>query len=162
MKIKSQKDFFSGVMFSAIGVAFAWGATTYTVGEGARMGPGYFPLMLGIVLAILGLVIVFESLVVETEDGEPVGRWAWRPLGYIIGANVAFGVLLGGLPRFGIPAMGMIVAIYALVALASLAGDKFKLRDVLILATVLAIGSYLAFIVLLKLQIPVWPSFIAG
>ena len=58
--------------------------------------------------------------------------------------------------------MGLIVAIYALVLIASKAGDNFKLRDVLILSTILAIGSYLAFIVLLKLQMPVWPTFIAG
>ena len=48
MNIKSQKDFFSGLMFLVVGVAFAWGATTYKVGTGARMGPGYFPLMLGV------------------------------------------------------------------------------------------------------------------
>src|SRR5215218_2302229 len=77
MRIKSQKDFYSGLMFLVVGVAFAWGATNYTIGEGARMGPGYFPLMLGILLAGLGGFIIFESLVVETEDGEPVGKWAW-------------------------------------------------------------------------------------
>jgi hypothetical protein len=162
MKIKSQKDFFSGVMFSAVGTAFAWGATTYNVGQGARMGPGYFPLMLGILLAVLGAVVIFYSLVVETEDGDPIGKWAWKPLGYIIGANLLFGVLLGGLPSIKVPAMGMIAAIYALTIVSSLAGERFKLRDVLILATILAIGSYLAFIVLLKLQIQVWPSFITG
>ena len=162
MKIKSQKDFFSGVMFSAVGVAFAWGATSYNVGEGARMGPGYFPLMLGILLAILGVVIIFTSLVVETEGGDPIGKWAWRPLAYIIGANLVFGILLGGLPSIKLPAMGMIVGIYALTFIASLAGEHFKVKSVLILATVLAIMSYLAFIVLLKLQFPVWPTFITG
>ena len=50
MRIKSQKDFFAGLMFSVVGVGFAIGASTYSIGEGARMGPGYFPLMLGIVL----------------------------------------------------------------------------------------------------------------
>lgn len=162
MKIKSQKDFYSGLMFAAVGVAFAWGATTYNVGQGARMGPGYFPLVLGVVLAVLGLIIVFTSLVVETESGDKIGSWAWKPLGYIIGANIAFGVLLGGIPRFGIPAMGLILAIYALVLIASRAGDEYKLKEVLILATLLSIGSYLAFVVLLKLQFPVWPTFITG
>ena len=98
MKIKSQKDFFSGLMFMGVGIAFAWGATTYNIGEGARMGPGYFPLVLGILLAGLGAFTVFESMVVETEDGEPVGKWAWKPLGFIIGSNIIFGLLLGGLP----------------------------------------------------------------
>ncbi len=162
MKIKSQKDFFSGLMFSAVGIAFAWGATTYSVGTGARMGPGYFPLMLGVLLAILGAVIIFKSLVVETEDGEKIGSIAWKPLGFIIGANLAFGLLLGGLPKFGIPAMGLIAAIYALVFIASLAGDRFKFKEVIVLATILAVFSYFAFIWLLKLQFPVWPTFIAG
>ena len=71
-------------------------------------------------------------------------------------------MLLGGLPSIKLPSMGLIVAIYALVLIASKAGDSYKLRDVLILSTILAVGSYLAFIVLLKLQMPVWPTFIAG
>nr|WP_279343755.1 tripartite tricarboxylate transporter TctB family protein [Variovorax terrae] len=149
-------------MFMGVGIAFAWGATTYNVGEGARMGPGYFPLMLGIVMAILGGAITFKALVVETVGGDKVGKWAWKPLCYIIGANLAFGVLLGGLPSINVPAMGMIIAIYALTILSSLAGERFNLKDVLILATILSAGSYLAFIVLLKLQIQVWPSFITG
>ena len=162
MKIKSQKDFFSGVLFAIVGIAFAWGATAYTIGEGARMGPGYFPLMLGIILALLGAIVIFTSLVIETEDGDRIGSWAWRPLGYIIGANLLFGVLLGGLPNFQVPAMGMVAAIYALTLVSSLAGERFVLRDVLILATVLAAGSYVAFILVLKLQIQVWPTFITG
>jgi hypothetical protein len=162
VKIKSQQDFYSGLMFMAVGIAFAWGATSYNIGEGARMGPGYFPLMLGILLAGLGGFILFESLVVETEDGEPIGKWAWKPLGFIIAANLLFGVLLGGLPSIGLPPMGMIVAIYGLTFVSSLAGENFSVKENLILATLLAIGSYLAFIVLLKLQFPVWPTFITG
>jgi len=162
MRIKSQRDFFAGLMFSAFGVAFAWGATNYNIGQGARMGPGYFPLVLGILLAILGLLVVFGSLVVETEDGEPVGRIAWRPLGFIIGSNILFGVLLAGVPSLGIPAFGLIVAIYGLTFVAALAGDEFNAKEVAVLATVLAIGSYVAFVMLLKLQFPVWPSFITA
>jgi hypothetical protein len=160
--IKSQKDFFSGLMFMLVGGGFAWGATNYTVGTGARMGPGYFPLLLGIFLAVLGALITFYSLVEHTEDGEPIGQFAWKPIIFILGANIVFGILLAGLPSFGIPAMGLIAAIYALVLIASKAGDTFVLKDVLILATILSAGSYVAFILLLKLQMPVWPTFIAG
>ena len=78
-------------MFMAIGVAFAWGATTYTVGEGARMGPGYFPLMLGILMAILGAAVTFKALVVESVGGDKIGKWAWKPLIYVILANLSFG-----------------------------------------------------------------------
>jgi hypothetical protein len=162
VKIKSERDFFSGLMFIVIGIAFAWGATKYNVGQAARMGPGYFPLMLGIVLTILGSIVLFESLVVETEDGEKIGSIAWRPLGFIVGSNVIFGVLLGGVPALGIPAMGLIVATYGVVLVAAQAGDQFRLKEVVILATVLAALSYLAFIKVLKLQFPVWPSFIVG
>jgi hypothetical protein len=162
VKIKSQKDFFSGLMFMGVGVAFAWGSLSYSVGTGARMGPGYFPLMLGILLAILGGAIAFKALVIETEDGDKIGTWAWKPMGFVIGANILFGVLLGGLPSIHLPAMGMVVAIYGLTIVASLAGDSFKLKEVLILATILAAGSYLAFIKLLALQFPVWPAFITG
>ena len=162
MNLKSQKDFFAGLMFMSVGGAFAWGATNYTIGQAARMGPGYFPLVLGILLAVIGAFILFESLVVDTEDGEKVGSFAWRPLGFIIGANLAFGVLLGGLPSVGIPAMGLIVAIFALTFIASLAADTFNVKEVAILSVVLAILIYLAFIKLLNLQFQLWPSFIVN
>ncbi len=159
MNIKSQKDFFSGLMFMGVGIAFAWGASGYTIGNGARMGPGYFPLALGALLAVLGGAITFMALVVETVDGDKVGKIAWKPLIFIILANVVFGAMIGGLPSLGLPPMGLIIGIYTLTLIASLAGDDFKLTQVLVLATVLAILSYLAFIVLLKLQFPVWPAF---
>lgn len=162
MAIKSQKDFFSGVMFMGLGAAFAWGATTYNIGTGARMGPGYFPLMLGVLLALIGAAITFTALVVETEGGGKIGKIAWKPLFYVISGNVAFGILLAGIPAFKIPAMGLIVAIYALVFIASMAEADWKFKTTLILATVLAVGSYIAFVVALKLQFPVWPFFITG
>ena len=162
MNIKSQKDFFSGLMFGVVGIAFAWGATNYTVGSAARMGPGYFPLLLGVILAIFGAIIMFYSLVVETADGEKITGFVWRPIVYILGSNLAFGILLGGLPKLGLPPMGLIAAIYALTLIASKAGTEFKLKDVLILATGLSVLSYLAFIKLLNLQMPVWPTFITG
>ena len=162
MQIKSQKDFFSGLMFLVVGTGFALGSTSYNIGTGARMGPGYFPLMLGILLAVMGVVITAKSFSAKVEGGDLIGAFAWRPLCFIIGGNVLFGILLGGLPSIKLPAMGLIAGIYVLTVVASLAGDGFKLRDVLLLATGLAIGSYLAFIVLLKLQFPVWPAFFTG
>jgi hypothetical protein len=162
MKIKSQKDFWAGLMFIVVGIAFAWGATNYTIGEGARMGPGYFPLVLGVLLAFLGAFVLFQAMVVETETGDPIGKWAWRPLIFILLANFVFGVLLGGLPSIHLPAMGMIAGIIALSFIAALAGDEFNAKEIAILSVILAIGSYAAFVWLLKLQFQVWPSFISG
>ena len=160
--IKSQKDFFAGLLFLVLGLAFALGARTYNVGTGARMGPGYFPLMLGIVLALLGAIEIVKALVTGKPGGDKIGKWVWRPVGYIVGSNLAFGILLGGLPSIKVPAMGLIIAIYALTIISAKAGSEFKIKEVLILSTILAVGSYLVFILMLKLQIQVWPTFISG
>lgn len=162
MAIKSQKDFFSGLLFITVGVAFAWGATNYKVGDAARMGPGYFPLMLGVLLAVLGGVVTFNALVVETEDGDKVGSIAWKPLFFIILSNLTFGMLLGGLPSVGLPYMGLIAAVIALTFIAALAGDEFKFKEVLTLGIILSVTCYVTFILMLKLQFPAWPAFIAG
>ena len=160
MKLASQRDFLSGLMFATVGMAFAIEATGYEVGTSDRMGPGYFPLMLGVMLGLLGTAITVKSITMGGPDGDPVGAIAWRPLLCVLGGNLAFGALLVGLPSMGLPAMGLIVAIYALVLVSGLGGQDFKVKEALILATVLAVGSYFAFVVALKLQFPVWPAFL--
>ena len=162
LKIKSQPDFYSGLMFMGTGIAFAWGATNYNVGDAIRMGPGYFPLMLGMLMAVVGLLVTVKALGRTSSDTEKIGKWAWRPLFYVISANVVFGILLAGLRGIGLPAFGLIFGIYALTFIASMAQADWKFNTTLILATVLAIGSYLVFVLALKLQFPVWPEFITG
>jgi Tripartite tricarboxylate transporter TctB family len=162
MAIKSHKDFASGLMFTAVGVAFAVGARDYSVGTAARMGPGYFPMLLGVILAVLGLLVTLKSFGGKLREGEAIGAIAWRPLAFIIGANLVFGVLLGGLPSIGLPAFGLLPAIVALVLLASLGGQEFKLREVLVLSAILAVGSWLTFVKLLNLPFQLWPAFITG
>jgi Tripartite tricarboxylate transporter TctB family len=154
VKIKSQKDFWSGLMFLATGLGFAWGATFYSFGTSARPGPGYFPLGLGLILATLGAITLFEAMTIETEDGEPVGAFAWKPLITILLSVLVFGLVL--------PRIGMALTIPILVAIASLAGDTYHWRDVLISAVVLAVGSWLIFILGLKLVIPLWPPFLVN
>ncbi len=151
MKIKSQKDFWSGLMFIAVGIGFAWGATSYSFGNSARPGPGYFPVGLGILLAVLGAMVLFKSLTIETEGGGKIGTWAWRPLLMIVVAVAGFGVLL--------PRLGMVVSLPLLVFVSAMAGDEFHWKDALINAAVLTLGSWLIFIYGLKLTIPLWPSF---
>jgi hypothetical protein len=162
VKLASQKDFLSGLMFTLVGITFAIGATNFTVGNAARMGPGYFPLLLGIVLTGLGILVTIQSFKSTATDGDPVGSLAWRPLGFIIGANLAFGVLLVGVPALGIPAFGLIIATYALVIIAGYARPNCSLKESVILATILAVGSYGAFVYALNLQFPVWPAFLTA
>ena len=152
MKIKSQRDFWAGLMFVAAGLGFTWGAQYYSFGTSARPGPGYFPFGLGLILAALGALTLFEALTIETEDGEPVGRFAWKPLVTILVSVVLFGLLL--------PRLGMALTIPILVFISSLAGDEFHWRDAIINSVVLAIGSWAIFILGLKLVIPLWPTFL--
>ena len=151
MKIKSQKDFWSGLMFVATGLGFAAGATNYSFGTSARPGPGYFPFGLGILLGVLGAVVLFKSLTVESEGGDPVGAIPWKPLCLIVFGVVAFGLAL--------PRLGMVLSLPLLIMIASLAGDEFSLKEVVINIVVLTLGSWLIFIKGLNLVIPLWPAF---
>jgi Tripartite tricarboxylate transporter TctB family len=164
-KTKSQKDFFAAIMFMVMGLAFAIGARNYNMGDSTRMGPGYFPFVLGLLLVFLGALVLMGSFRSTASDGDRVGRFAWKPLLYIIVANLVFGVCLGGLKLGGqtvLPPLGLVLGTYALVLIASRASNEFKWLPSLISATVLAVGCYLVFIVLLKLQLPVWPSFMTA
>ena len=98
VKIKSQKDFYPGLLFLGLGIAFAGGALGYKLGTASRMGPGYFPFLLGCLMTGLGLVITIKALVVEAEGHGRIGEWAWRPLVFVLCSNLVFGALLGGLP----------------------------------------------------------------
>jgi hypothetical protein len=162
MHLKNQKDFFSGLLFMALGAGFAWSASHYTVGGAAHMGPGYFPLMLGAVLTVLGGIILFKALVFETEDGGRITGWAWRPVVFVVLANAVFGVLMGGLSFVGLPPLGLMLAVFVLTVLSAKASTAFRWKEVLLLALVLTIASYVLFIVWLKLQLPLWPAFLVS
>ncbi len=154
MKIKSQRDFWSGLMFVAVGLGFAWGATNYSMGASARPGPGYFPLGLGLLLAVLGAIVLFKALTIETEGGDPVGPFAWKPLIVITGSIVMFGLIL--------PRLGMFVSLPLLVLVSAWASEEFHWKDALINAAILTVGSWAIFIYGLKLTIPLLPTFLGA
>ena len=170
MKIKSERDFWSGMMFVVVGVIFAVGATNYSMGPAcppndpcatslwARMsqlsahpGAGYFPLGLSVLVALLGAIVLFKSLTIESEGGDPIGSFAWRPLLIIIAAIAVFGLILEPL--------GLIITIPVLIFMSSLAGDEFHWKGVAIAAVILTVFSWAIFVLGLKLTIPVWPWF---
>ena len=151
MKIKSQRDFWAGMMFLITGISFAWGSTFYSFGTGARPGAGYFPFGLGVLLALLGALEVFKALAIESEGGDPIGHIAWKPLVIIIAAVVVFGLAL--------PRLGMIITLPLLIVIASLAGDEFRWKEVIVNSVILTVGSWVIFIYGLKLIIPMWPTF---
>ena len=152
MKIKSQRDFWSGLMFVLIGAGFAVGATNYSMGTSARPGAGYFPLMLSVILGILGAIVLFKSLTIESPNGDPIGSIAWKPLLIIVAAIVVFGICLDRL--------GMIITVPILIIISSFAGDEFRWRGVIISSIVLTFFSWAVFVFGLKLTIPLWPRFL--
>jgi drug/metabolite transporter (DMT)-like permease len=154
MKIKSQRDFWSGIMFILVGAAFAWGALNYNFGSSARPGPAYFPFGLGVLMSVLGAMVLFKALTFEVEGGDPIGHVAWKPLLVIVGAVASFGWVL--------PHLGMVIALPVLIVVSAAASDEFHWKDAIINAVVLTVGCWVIFIYGLKLTIPLWPSFIAG
>ena len=139
-------------MFLVVGVVFAVGATNYSMGSSARPGAGYFPLILSVIMAILGAVVLFKALTIETEGGDPVGDIAWRPLIVIVASIAAFGVTL--------PWLGMLAAVPVLIVMVSLAGDEFGWKGVIVNSLVLTAFAWFVFVWGLKLTIPLWPSFV--
>ncbi len=171
MRIKSERDFWSGLMFLVVGVVFAVGATNYSMGPAcaaddpcasnlwarlsqlsAHPGAGYFPLGLAVLLALLGAIVLFKSLTIESVGGDPVGAFAWRPLIVIVVAIAVFGVMM--------EQIGLALTVPVLIAISSLAGDEFHWKGVIANAIVLTIGSWLIFVWGLKLTIPMWPWFV--
>ena len=152
MKIKSQKDFWSGLMFIVCGIGFAWGATVYSFGNSARPGPGYFPFGLGILLAMLGGLVLFKALTFEVEGGDVIGPWPLKQMALVLGAVVVFGA--------AIPRLGMVIALPLLIFIGSLASGEFSWKEVLINCVALTIFSWLVFIKGLGLTIPLWPTFL--
>ena len=154
MKIKSQRDFWSGLMFIVCGIGFAWGATVYSFGSSARPGPGYFPFGLGILLAMLGGLVLFKALTFEVEGGDLIGPWPLKQMALVLGAVVVFG---GAIPR-----LGMVIALPLMIFIGSLASGEFSWKEVLINCVALTVFSWLVFIKGLGLTIPLWPTFIAS
>lgn len=150
MHIRSPKDFWAGVMFVAFGVFFvAWSFAHYRMGDALRMGPGYFPAVLGGLLVILGLGVLGKSLVL---DGPRVPAFHFRPLLLVAASVVAYGYLMK-------PA-GLFLTTIAAVFIGALAGHEFKWREVSVVAVVLAIFSWLVFVKGLTLPFPLCPAFV--
>lgn len=151
MKIRDQKNFWSGVMFVTFGAFFVAFAQNYDMGTAARMGPAYFPTVLGALMFLLGVFITISGLATEHPDGK-IQPFNFKALGYVLGSVVAFGLLLR-------PA-GMLVALFVLIVVSSLGSHEFKLRDVLLLTVGLSLMVLAVFIYGLQMTIPIWPAFV--
>ncbi|NOV25459.1 tripartite tricarboxylate transporter TctB family protein [Cupriavidus necator] len=153
MRIRSQKDFASGLMFILVGFGFSWVARGYSMGTAAKMGPGYFPFWLGIVLALLGALVLFGSLSSKAEE-DSLARWDIKTLLWILGSVVLFGLLLKPL--------GMVLSVLVLVLVSSMASHEFSWKGAILNSIILVLISLGAFVYGINLQMPVWPAFLAS
>ncbi len=148
MRIKSPRDFWAGLMFIGFGLfASVWAVANYQMGTAVRMGPAYFPAVLGGLLAVLGLIVLLQSL---SAEGPPVADMNFRPLILISAACVVYGYLMKPL--------GLVLATAALVYISALGGHEFKWREVTILYVILIAFSVLVFVKGLTLPFPICPA----
>jgi hypothetical protein len=147
MHIRAPKDFWSGIMFLAFAATALLTARGYALGSAGRMGPGYFPAMLGWVLALVGAILVGRSFAVT---GEAVARIHPVPLLAIAAGVVLFGVL--------IEPLGLVIALMVSTLMACLAGGQRRGLEIAALCVAMAVFSVGLFVLALRLPLPVWPS----
>ena len=153
LRIGNQKDFASGLLYLLAGLAFAVASSNYRMGTAVRMGPGYFPFWLGVILAVIGAVLLFGAMLPSAERTRLTG-WYLKGLALVLLSVVVFGLLLEPL--------GLVVALVALVVTASFASHEFTWTATLVNAVVLVVISIVIFVYGLGLRLEVWPAFLGS
>ncbi|WP_128112635.1 tripartite tricarboxylate transporter TctB family protein [Polynucleobacter necessarius] len=151
MKIRDQRDFGAGIMYMVIGLFFAIMATNYPMGTAAKMGPGYFPFYLGILMFLLGVLVAVKAFGAKAAI-ESIPKFNWRIITQITGAVVLYGLLL--------PRLGFLIAVVVLVFVAASASREFTWKGTAINAAFLVAFTYSVFVLGLKLQFPLLPVFL--
>lgn len=141
--IRNPKDFWSGAIFITIGLAAIFIGRDYAMGSAGRMGPAYFPTILGGLLALIGAIAVVRSLV---SPGEAIEAFTMKGIVLVITGTILFGVLVRG--------AGLAISIIVLVMLSGLASIKFKVAPFLAVAIGMAVFCVLVFVVGLGLPMP--------
>jgi putative tricarboxylic transport membrane protein len=137
------KDFLAGLVFVLMGVLAVAVARDYPVGTAMRMGPGYFPTVLGGILVLLGAWVAARGL----RSGARVkGEWGWKPLAFIALAFVLFGLLM--------PRLGLVPALAAALLASAFGGREFRTKEALVLAVVMSAVASLLLLAVLKMPYP--------
>ncbi len=146
VRIKSSKDFYAGLMYIAIGGLAVFFARDYSIGSTSRMGPGYFPLLIGGLLLLVGLVVAARGFTLTTER---IDRWQLRPLLLVLFSVAVFALT--------IERLGLAVAVMLVTVAGYMANPKARLLELIILTAVLTAVSLGVFVYALKLPFNVWP-----
>ena len=149
---RARKDLLAGAVFAGFGLAFAITSATYDIGTPLRMGPGFFPLVLGGILVVLGISIAVKGFV--AGEGGEIGTVPWRALVLLLAAIVFFG--------FTVRDLGLAPALFVSVLLAALAGRGVRIVPAVVIAVSLTALSVLIFVVLLQLRLPLVGPWLGG
>ena len=144
--IRNPKDFCAGALFIAIGIATILLGTRYALGSAARMGPGYFPRILGTLLIVLGGILAVRALRIR---GPRIAALRWRPTLIVLGSVVLFGAI--------VRPVGVALSTVILIVAASAASHEFRPREAFVAGVLLAAMAVGVFVVGLQLQLPIWP-----
>ena len=153
MKIQNRRDFNAGIMFIVIGLLFGIYSLDYSLGSATRMGPGYFPLLLAIIMGVLGLMVLVMSFA-KADAQEPPGSTDWRGIGLILISVLLFGLLL--------PYAGFLIAVLALVFVSATASHESKRKETVLLAIGLVLLGIGVFGWGLELQFPILPPILTN
>ncbi len=142
MRIRNPRDFWAGALYLALAIFVIWIGRDYQQGTSARMGPGYFPVVLGSILAIFGIVSIARSFI---RTGEAISAFAWRPLALVLGSTVLFGLLLGR--------VGVLIALPCLIVISALASRNSRL-DVTSVAALIGLVAFCVVVFVKGLGVP--------
>lgn len=148
MRIRNQRAFAAGFFFIVVAIFYFVTSFNYVGGTAAQMGPGFFPRMLSVVLALVGLAIAVSAILPRARI-ERLESWDPKRLFWITGSVVLFAVLL--------PTFGLVVALAALIIVSSLASTEFGWLGTLVSTVVLSIFTVGIFVYGISIPIPVWP-----
>ncbi len=148
----ARKDLLAGGTFVGFGLAFAITSSTYEVGTALRMGPGYFPLVLGSALVLLGILIAVKGFV--AADSDDLGPGPWKALALLVAALLFFGFTIQGL--------GLVPALLVTVFLAGMAGHRARVVPAVVIAACLTALSVLIFVIALQLRLPYFGPWLQG
>lgn len=149
MRIKSRTNFLSGLLFLTTGLVATSLSLSYDTGTANRMGPGYFPFCLGVLLIGLSLVVLLDSLWTRSPEDDKV-RWDFKVLGIVLLSVVLFGLLLN--------ALGLVLVLMLLVITAGFASHEFSWRVSIASAVSLTLLCVVIFVYGLGLPLPLWPT----
>ena len=151
MKLRNPRDFLAGLLFMSFGAAALLMSQPYAIGTAARMGPGYFPRALGLLLVVLGAALSLRGF---RASSEPQPEWRWRPLA----------IVLLGVGLFALTAqwLGLVLGGLVLVLVASAASPEFRWKEALVSGVIQGAATVAVFVYGLGIPLPVWPVLLAG